>query len=108
VADLLLVDADLLARGRIEAAATGTSVTVASSASPPPPGDFSLVVVDLDRGGRAALAWVDALRGEGFEGRVVGFFSHVDEEAGRTAAEAGITVFPRGRFWRELPRLLEG
>ena len=67
-----------------------------------------LVVVDLDDGGPDVL---EALSAAGEQGllpdRVLGYFSHVQEETGRSAREAGIEAYPRGRFWRELPQLLE-
>jgi hypothetical protein len=32
----------------------------------------------------------------------------VQEEAGARARAAGIEVYPRGRFWRDLPLILSG
>ena len=69
----------------------------------PPQGDRT-VVVDLDQEGVEA---VTELRASGFEGRVVAFFSHVNEELGAAATDVGAEVHPRGRFWRNLASILE-
>jgi DNA-binding NarL/FixJ family response regulator len=68
-----------------------------------------LVVVDLDDGGAEVL---EGLAGAAEQGllprRVLGYFSHVQEETGNAARAAGIEAYPRSRFWRELPSLLTG
>ena len=64
---------------------------------------YAVVVLDLDETGIEPAA---ALRAAGFEGRVVGFYSHVDEALGRRAAAAQIEAFRRGRFWREAAAIL--
>ena len=70
---------------------------------PGPPQEGLTAVIDLDEAGAGV---VDDLRAEGFEGRVIGFFSHVNEELGAAAAAAGADVYPRGRFWRDLEAIL--
>ena len=68
-----------------------------------------VLVVDLDRVGRSGL---DDLRGvvalDGGPERVIGYFSHVDSDLGEAARGAGIEVYPRSRFWRELKPILRG
>ncbi len=110
---VLLVDGDLLALGRLEAAAQacGTAVHTCSvdalgstvAATKP-----DLVVVDLDRAGRAALDELERLRTEDLAARVVAFVSHVDDELIRAARAAGIDAWPRGRFWNALDEILNG
>jgi hypothetical protein len=101
---VLVLTTDLLAIGRIEAAAraAGWSISVVRpDVDPSSAGDADLIVVDLDALGPGAVPAFAPTAD------VVGFFSHVDKDLGEAAARAGIDVFPRGRFWRELPRLLE-
>jgi hypothetical protein len=64
---------------------------------------YTVVVLDLDEVGVEPLA---SLRAAGYEGRVVGFYSHVDEALGERAQSAGIEVHRRGRFWRQLAEIL--
>ena len=106
---VLLVDGDLLALSRVEAAARAAGaelqtcatkdldVTLAANA-------FDYVFVDLDRGGKAALDAVG--RVSGAPSKVVGFFSHVDEDIKAAARDAGVDAWPRGRLWRSLGQLL--
>ena len=68
-------------------------------------GGEALVLVDLDRAGPDGVA---ALSEVAETARVIGYFSHVDEELGRKARAQGIEALPRGRFWRELPAILAG
>lgn len=66
-----------------------------------------LVVVDLDEGGPEVLEELAAARERGLlPRRVLGYFSHVSQEVGAAARDAGVEVYPRGRFWRELTSLL--
>ncbi len=68
----------------------------------------AVVVLDLDSGGAAVLRDLQQLRSEGrVAAPVLGYFSHVDDELGDAARQAGVDAFPRGRFWRELPQLLD-
>ena len=69
--------------------------------------DPDVVIVDLDSGGAAAVEAVAAASGAAGP-RLLGYFSHVDAALGEAARSAGIDALPRGRFWRELPDLLEG
>lgn len=114
---ILLVSADLQARVRLEAAvaALGGQVTARRPADDPAesPGEgpgaerLGAIVLDLDQlGPEGATRWARFARDRGI--RLLGFFSHVDEELGRAATDLGIETFRRGRFWREaLPILSE-
>ena len=106
---VLLVDGDLLALSRVEAAARAAGADLRTCetndlAAELGAATFDYVFVDLDRGGRRAL---DALghAGDG-GGRVIAFFSHVDEDMRNAASAAGIEAWPRGRLWRSLGELL--
>lgn len=109
---LVLVGGDLNAVARVDAAATAAGLsmhrtTLADLARPgdPPP---ALVLVDLDDLGAGAVEeLVGAVAAASIDPeRVLAFYSHVDEAAGAAAHAAGFTALPRGRFWRELPRLV--
>ncbi|MDP9068741.1 MAG: hypothetical protein M3N53_10430 [Actinomycetota bacterium] len=68
-----------------------------------------VVVLDLDAGGAELLEGVETARHEGLlPSRILGYFSHVREDVGAAAAAAGVHAYPRSRFWRELPSLVEG
>jgi hypothetical protein len=95
---IAFVGSDLNARLRLEAVA---DVSVTSPAHPPEASETA--VIDLDAAGADAVA---ELRAAGFDGRIVGFYSHVQEELGAAAAAAGAEIYPRGRFWRELATIL--
>ena len=111
---IVLVDADLSARARIDAAARrrGFELVTCTGAGLEDTLErmrAAAVVVDLDSGGTAALAAVEAARRvDLLPVRVVGFFSHVDADLGRAARAAGIEALPRGRFWSGLDELFEG
>ena len=92
-----LRDRDRLQRG---AADLGLEVRLYSPGSWEAMETPTLVVVDLDREG------VPQGLPEGV--RTIGYYSHVNEEAARAAADAGITAVARGKFWSDLTRLLEG
>ena len=98
---LLFVGSDLKARTRLEGhlGAERVENVRPDAVARLPLSETLLAVVDLDEAGADAVV---SLRRAGFSGRVIGFFSHVDEALGRTASEAGAEVYPRGRFWREL------
>jgi hypothetical protein len=107
--DVLFVGDDLLARARVEEAAkrSGAGVEVVSPEEigrKVADGD-AVVLVDLDSAGPEGLAALSEVSGRA---RVIGYFSHVDEELGSKAREQGIEALPRGRFWRELPSILAG
>ena len=93
---------DLRDRDRLERAAAEVGMQVrlyspgAWEALDPP----DLVVVDLDRVG-VPHNLPEAVR-------AVGYFSHVNEKVEALAQEAGIETIPRGRFWAELGRVLDG
>jgi DNA-binding response OmpR family regulator len=105
--DVLFVGDDLMARARVEEAAKRSGVRV-EVVSPEEIGGKvgdgdALVLVDLDRAGPDGLAGLSEVAGRA---RVIGYFSHVDEELGRRARAEGVEALPRGRFWRELPSIL--
>ncbi len=99
---VVLVGGDLAALARVERVAQAAGVELISCRDPADaetqPDD--LVLVDLDRIVPAAAAPLP--------GQVVGFYSHVAEDVAAAARAAGVTALPRGRFWRELPGLVEG
>ncbi|MGH2817383.1 MAG: hypothetical protein ACRDJS_02840 [Actinomycetota bacterium] len=105
--DVLFVGDDLLARARVEEAAkrSGAKLEVVApeKVERTAVGGEDLVLVDLDRAGPDVLA---VLSEAATSARVVGYFSHVDEELGRRARDGGLEALPRGRFWRELPAIL--
>lgn len=107
--DVLLVDADLLGRGRIEAAATKAGAAV-HSASVSSLGEalkartYELVVVDLDRGGAKVLDALDDQR-DLLPEKVIAYVSHVDKVLADEALGRGYDVMARGRFWRSLEGL---
>lgn len=104
-APILLVSSDLQARVRAEHAAHSAGLvvdTVAPSAGPRTELP-ALVILDLDQIEDVA-EWV---RGRDLSTtQLVGFLSHVQRQAGTAAEAAGVRVYPRGRFWRQLPQLL--
>lgn len=105
-AKVLLVSRDLNARARVEAALPESADLVTAPSLGDVPSDVKLVLLDLDAGGRESLDRVAVLQQERPEVRWVGFYSHVDEELGAAAGDAGIEALPRGRFWRQLTDLL--
>jgi DNA-binding response OmpR family regulator len=107
--DVLFVGDDLMARARVEDAAKRSGarvevVTLGEIGSKVGDGD-AVVLVDLDRAGPDGLAGLSEVAGRA---RVIGYFSHVDEELGKKARAEGVEALPRGRFWRELPSILAG
>lgn len=111
-ARVVLASDDLQARTRVLDALTRKGLQVATTE----PTGFSAaargaraLILDLDRGGKAALEELESLRsGEGAPAEIFGFFSHVDAELGRRARAAGCRAMPRGKFWADLPELFEG
>lgn len=99
---ILFFGADLRDRDRLQrgAADLGLEVRLYSPGSWEAMEAPSLVVVDLDREG------VPQSLPEGV--RTIGYYSHVNEAAARAAEDAGLTAVPRGKFWSDLPQLLEG
>ncbi|HVM35954.1 MAG TPA: hypothetical protein VM784_11500 [Actinomycetota bacterium] len=109
---VVLLDGDLLARGRLQEAthAKGLDLRIIGSAA----GagelrnlDPSMVVVDLDNGRERALALVEEARLAGLDAPVIGFFSHVDRALETAAEAAGVRAIRRGRFWAKLPEVLD-
>ena len=109
--DILVVDADLMALARIREAAGRAGMEVrttpgAAIGSALEKGTPRLIVLDLDRGGTDLVGRVaEALAQFPQSARVLAFFSHVNEDLGRAAQEAGFETFPRGQFWRSLDEL---
>lgn len=105
---VLFVGVDLNAVVRLEGAGAEVRTARPGTIASHSPEDSDVLVVDLDAGGPAVLAEIVDLRaGSRTPDRVVAFYSHVDEEAQLSAAEAGIAALPRGRFWRTLPDVLQ-
>ena len=106
---ITLVSPDLMARSRLEGAAGGAdlhAVAVDSLLEALRRERPDVLVADLDAGGLDLIAAIENAGREGLlPERVIGYFSHVDEDLGRAAAEAGIQALPRGRFWREAAAL---
>ena len=98
---LLFFGSDLRDRDRLQrgAADAGLEVRLYTPGSWEAMEAPSLVVIDLDREGipQALPEGVPAL----------GYYSHVNETVATDAAAMGIKVVPRGKFWVDLPRLLE-
>ena len=110
-AKIVLASDDLQARARVLDAleAPGrTVVTTGATGFGEAARGAEALILDLDRGGRAALDELAAMEagGEGPQ-RVFGFFSHIDADLGRDARAAGCLAMPRGKFWRTLPGLLD-
>ena len=97
---ILFYGTDLRDRDRLERAAAEVRLEVRGyspgSWDPLEPPD--LVVVDLDRVGIPASLPEEV--------RVVGYYSHVNEETEKLAVAAEIEAIPRGKFWPGLDRLL--
>lgn len=103
---VLLVGGDLNAVARVEAACAAAGrpflrTTVERLAAVIETHDPVLAIVDLDDVPDALQLLPSDKRD-----RAIAFFSHVDTQAGQRAAEGGLRVLPRGRFWRELPQLV--
>ena len=100
-----------MARTRLEAAAARRglevhSVTPGALARALTEMEPEIVVLDLDSGASLLdeLGGVEAPHTK--RPRLLGYYSHVDEDVGRAAAAAGVEAHPRGRFWRSLDDLL--
>ena len=110
--NVLVVDADLLGTGRLEAVAAATGaqlrfVTAAAIEEALRVSSVDLVILDLDRGREGALDLLDeARKNETLAARVVAYVSHVDEDLASAARERGYEAWPRGRLWRSLEELL--
>ncbi|MGH2807058.1 MAG: hypothetical protein ACRDKT_07260 [Actinomycetota bacterium] len=108
---VIVASRDLLAAGRLEAPAraAGADIEIVSPEAMVESlraDHHDLLVLDLDGGGRDLLAKVEEARAERvLPERVVGYFSHIDEEMAEAASLAAVHALPRGRFWRELPQL---
>ena len=99
---ILFYGSDLRDRDRLERAAAGLRMEVRtySPGSWDPVEPPTLVVVDLDRMGVPERLPENV--------RVVGYFSHVNEETEALAVAAEIEAIPRGKFWSNLPVVLGG
>ena len=109
---VVMIGGDLMARSRIEQAAQANGLQLVrlnpqdlDALDGPPPA--TVVVLDLDDGGRALIDRWAALADEEAP-RTIGYFSHVDVALGEHAAANGIEAMPRGRFWRTLNDTLAG
>lgn len=97
---ILFFGADLRDRDRLERAAAAERMEIRgySPGSWDPLEPPALVIVDLDRVG------IPESLPEGV--RVVGYYSHVNEETEKLARAAEIEAIPRGKFWPGLSGLL--
>jgi len=111
---VLLIGGDLMAKARVEAASKRAGAELVTAPSHDLDGALSrtrpeLLILDLDSGGAGLLDDLKGALAKGLPpGRVVGFYSHIDDELRRGALEAGCTPLPRGRFWRELGDTIGG
>jgi hypothetical protein len=104
--EVFFLGRDLRARSRLEAIpGVAAVVPVGSPEALPDLQPDDVLVVDLDEGGGALVEQLSRLR-PGPTARVVGFFSHVDTELGKAATAAGISAYPRGRFWADPATIL--
>ena len=101
---VLFLGQNLMARDRADEAArrAGVEMRHAAFGGHVSSESFDLVIIDLDELGADRLTRLRVPKA----GRVVGYYSHVNVTLGRAASAAGIDPFPRGRFWRLLPKLL--
>jgi hypothetical protein len=67
------------------------------------PEGYDLVILDLDELGTRRLGEITLPKGS----RVVGYFSHVDTALAEAATTAGVEAYPRGQFYKALPKLLD-
>ena len=102
---ILYVGTGLQARARFEGpkALKGRLDAAPAGRLPDDLAAYEVAVLDLDEVGVEPAA---SLKERGFTGRILGFYSHVDETLGASAAAAGIEAYRRGRFWRELGEIL--
>ena len=102
---ILFVGTGLQARARFEGPESlkGRLDAAPAERLPDDLGAYEVAVLDLDEVGIEPAA---SLRERGFGGRILGFYSHVDETLGADASAAGIETYRRGRFWRELSEIL--
>ena len=107
MARIVVASADLQVRARVDRAAGAVATFTAPTGFAEKLPGAGLLVLDLDAGGQAAIdeAAVYAGTADG-PSRVIGFYSHIDDDLKRAAQAAGIEAYPRGRFWRDLPSLL--
>ena len=104
---ILLISRDLQARARVERAVTEAGATLISTTHAQlaglGPTHFDVLLQDLDET-TGAVAGDHLAKGPGIK---IGFYSHVHPELTAEAEAAGWRTMPRGRFWRELPTLLQ-
>jgi hypothetical protein len=105
---IVVASSDLQVRARLERATSNHAVFTSPTGFAGHLPGTSLLVLDLDAGGQAAIDEAVAWAGSGDAPvRVIGFYSHIDEDLRRAAQGAGIEAYPRGRFWRDLALLLD-
>lgn len=101
MARIVALVTDLMLASRVEGSlrAAGHEVSVQATAGPDA-ADADAIVADLEA--------VEASEVAAIGPPTLGFYSHVDVDARRTAEEAGFDVIvPRSRMARELPALVE-
>jgi hypothetical protein len=102
---VVLIGGDLNDRARLETAAgrSGLKFERAGSLAAALELDPQIVVLDLDGSDPGLL---EEVASSPRLPRIVGYFSHVDEDLGRRALDAGCEAFARGEFWRSLDSIL--
>jgi hypothetical protein len=103
----LLVGGDLLAVARLEDASSSLGVSLHTATVDTMRARLAdlhpdVVILDLDST-PGVLDELTRARADGLTpARIVGYFSHVDDQLGEAARRAGCEPVPRGRFWRTL------
>ncbi len=110
---VLVVVTDLIFSSRISAEARALGQTIVMCRKPDllaaalQEGVASLLLLDLNCDGLDCIGVIRSVRAAANPPRIVAFFSHVQEELGARALQAGADrVIPRSRFVKELPELL--
>ena len=100
---------DLMFTSKIREVALAQAVEVQIAKDPAAIADDSeIVVIDLEARRFSAVDALVALRSRLPNAHLIGFFSHVNEELGAKALEAGANeVMPRSKFVRVLPDLVK-
>lgn len=99
---ILFYGIDLSARLRLSKAASEVGAELVSQAVGDPDAEPNLVVIDLDWAGDS----VEDLARLHPHARVMGYYSHIDDNKRMAAERAGVQPVPRSRFWRETAGLI--
>lgn len=99
---ILFYGIDLSARLRLSRAASEVGAELVSQAVADPDAEPDVVIIDLDWAG----ASVEELARLHPQARVMGYYSHIDDNKRLAAERAGVQAVPRSRFWRETAGLI--